>query len=107
MTDYYVPPFVKGSKPWLGQSFGSLDDGIEFYKRYARFGGFDIRLSTVVKAGDVINWRYVFVVGRGMLGVMVVVGNWIGSKLGRSVAVLDVVVWQGLCLNTVVGKVML
>lgn len=43
----------------IGKQFLSLEDGIQFYKEYARSIGFDVRKSSAKKSGDTITWRYI------------------------------------------------
>nr|GME04901.1 protein FAR1-RELATED SEQUENCE 5-like [Ipomoea batatas] len=42
-------------KPYMGQRFQTLDEGVRYYKEYAAFVGFDVRASTIKKNryGDV------------------------------------------------------
>lgn len=59
LIDYYVPRCDEELKPRKGKIFRTLEDGIEFYKKYARIVGFDTRLSSARKVGGTLIWRYV------------------------------------------------
>nr|GME04890.1 protein FAR1-RELATED SEQUENCE 5-like [Ipomoea batatas]GME16551.1 protein FAR1-RELATED SEQUENCE 5-like [Ipomoea batatas] len=50
-----VPDCDESIKPYLGQRFPTLDEGVRYYKEYAAFVGFDVRGSTMKKNryGDV------------------------------------------------------
>jgi len=55
----YIPSVEGSLKPYIGQSFDFLIDGIHFYKTYAAAAGFGVRLSTLGRSTDgVIKWRY-------------------------------------------------
>ncbi|GER55892.1 FAR1-related protein [Striga asiatica] len=51
-TQYYTPLCDPDLKPFVGQEFKTLDDGLQFYKKYAVQCGFDIRRSTLSKSND-------------------------------------------------------
>ncbi|GER49602.1 FAR1-related protein, partial [Striga asiatica] len=53
-TQYYTPLCDHDLKPFVGQEFKTLDDGLQFYKKYAVECGFDIRRSTLSKSNDVV-----------------------------------------------------
>lgn len=59
LIDYYVPRCDEELKPRKGKIFRTIEDGIEFYKNYARIVGFDTRLSSAKKVGGTLIWRYV------------------------------------------------
>ncbi|XP_019179036.1 PREDICTED: protein FAR1-RELATED SEQUENCE 5-like [Ipomoea nil] len=44
-TTYWVPKYDAKMKLTVGQQFKRLEDGIEFYKKYAALVGFDVRRS--------------------------------------------------------------
>nr|GMD47143.1 FAR1 DNA-binding domain protein [Ipomoea batatas] len=50
-----IPNCDESIKPYLGQPFSTLDEGVRYYKEYAAFVGFDVRASTMKKNrnGDV------------------------------------------------------
>ncbi|XP_031131769.1 protein FAR1-RELATED SEQUENCE 12-like [Ipomoea triloba] len=50
-----IPDCAESIKPYLGQRFQTLDEGVRYYKEYAAFVGFDVRGSTMKKNryGDV------------------------------------------------------
>lgn len=55
-----MPQCDEKLKPRVGQSFTCLEDGIQFYKRYALASGFDMRLGAATKAEDgTIVWKYI------------------------------------------------
>jgi FAR1 DNA-binding domain-containing protein len=54
----YIPHCDKDLIPILHMMFETLNEGIEFYKKYARACGFDVRLSTEKKYKGVITTRY-------------------------------------------------
>ncbi|KAH6770461.1 hypothetical protein C2S52_015264 [Perilla frutescens var. hirtella] len=61
MSEYYVPNCDNSLKPIEGQTFKTLDEGIQFYKLYAGSCGFDIRLGPSTKSRDgMIISRYVY-----------------------------------------------
>nr|KAJ0203067.1 hypothetical protein LSAT_V11C500275160 [Lactuca sativa] len=45
-------------KPTKETRFKDVDEGVNFYKRYAEKDGFDVRLNTLRKVGDVIKHRF-------------------------------------------------
>ncbi|KAL3641559.1 hypothetical protein CASFOL_012374 [Castilleja foliolosa] len=45
-TRSYLPICEPDMKPYIGQRFPTLHDGIEFYRRYGAICGFDVRLGT-------------------------------------------------------------
>ena len=45
-------------KPHSGMIFDSMEEGVEFYKRYAHHVGFSVRLSSEMKRKGVIHWKY-------------------------------------------------
>ncbi|XP_020272069.1 protein FAR1-RELATED SEQUENCE 5-like [Asparagus officinalis] len=49
---YWKPRVEAEVKPYLNQSFRSLEDGIEFYREYGRKSGFEIRRHTEKKHED-------------------------------------------------------
>ena len=49
---YWKPRVEAEFKPYLNQSFRSLEDGIEFYREYGRKSGFEIRRHTEKKHED-------------------------------------------------------
>ncbi|KAL3639018.1 hypothetical protein CASFOL_016925 [Castilleja foliolosa] len=51
-SQHYIPMCDPVLKPYVNQRFSSVDDGIEFYRRYAANSGFDIRLGTASRARD-------------------------------------------------------
>ncbi|KAL3613679.1 hypothetical protein CASFOL_041753 [Castilleja foliolosa] len=60
-NQYYVPTCDPLLKPYVNQYFSSLEDGIEFYRRYAANCGFDVRLGTTKRARDLsITNKYVY-----------------------------------------------
>ncbi|KAL3654560.1 hypothetical protein CASFOL_001545 [Castilleja foliolosa] len=60
-SQYYIPTCDPVLKPYVNQRFSSVDDGIEFYRRYAANCGFDIRLGTTSRARDgSISNKYVY-----------------------------------------------
>nr|GMD89356.1 protein FAR1-RELATED SEQUENCE 5-like [Ipomoea batatas]GMD93790.1 protein FAR1-RELATED SEQUENCE 5-like [Ipomoea batatas]GME20098.1 protein FAR1-RELATED SEQUENCE 5-like [Ipomoea batatas] len=50
-----IPDCVESIKPYMGQRFQTLDEGVRYYKEYAAFVGFDVRANTIKKNryGDV------------------------------------------------------
>ncbi|KAL3618587.1 hypothetical protein CASFOL_037669 [Castilleja foliolosa] len=60
-SQHYIPMCDPVLKPYVNQRFSSVDDGIEFYRRYAANSRFDIRLGTTSRARDgSINNKYVY-----------------------------------------------
>ncbi|KAL3613567.1 hypothetical protein CASFOL_042601 [Castilleja foliolosa] len=60
-SQHYIPMCDPVLKPYVNQVFPSVDDGIEFYRRYAAKCGFDIRLGTTSRASDrSISNKYVY-----------------------------------------------
>ncbi|XP_019172923.1 PREDICTED: protein FAR1-RELATED SEQUENCE 5-like [Ipomoea nil] len=55
-TNYWVPVCDNAIKPFVGQWFSKLDDGVEFYIRYARTVGFNVRRGSDSKnsCGEVL-----------------------------------------------------
>ncbi|XP_020262617.1 protein FAR1-RELATED SEQUENCE 5-like [Asparagus officinalis] len=49
---YWKPRVEAEFKPYINQSFRSLEDGIEFYREYGRKSGFEIRRHTEKKHED-------------------------------------------------------
>lgn len=49
-SEYMIPECDTSCKLSVGQKFDTLEDGIQFYKRYAMVVGFDVRQSTVKKS---------------------------------------------------------
>lgn len=45
--DCFIPRCDESLKPHKDQNFRMIEEGIEFYKKYARFIGFDVRLYRV------------------------------------------------------------
>lgn len=57
----YLPECDSSLKPYVGQIFGSLEDGEKFYKEYGVACGFDIRLGSNKRSADgTIIWKYIF-----------------------------------------------
>ncbi|XP_023761460.1 protein FAR1-RELATED SEQUENCE 5-like [Lactuca sativa] len=52
------PDVPEEFKPTKEMSFKDVDEGINFYKRYAKKVGFDVRLNTLRKVGDIIKHRF-------------------------------------------------
>nr|GLL29852.1 protein FAR1-RELATED SEQUENCE 5-like [Ipomoea trifida] len=44
-----IPDCAESIKPYMGQRFQTLDEGVRYYKEYAAFVGFDVRASTIKK----------------------------------------------------------
>ncbi|KAH6775546.1 hypothetical protein C2S52_013107 [Perilla frutescens var. hirtella] len=61
-TKVYIPQCDISLKPFVKQIFRTLDDGVEFYQKYARACGFDIRHGTRRKSldGSVITLKYIY-----------------------------------------------
>ncbi|KAL3633264.1 hypothetical protein CASFOL_022791 [Castilleja foliolosa] len=60
-NQYYVPTCDPLLKPYVNQHFSFVEDGIEFYRRYAASCGFDIRLGTTRRARDLsITNKYIY-----------------------------------------------
>ncbi|XP_024992191.1 protein FAR1-RELATED SEQUENCE 5-like [Cynara cardunculus var. scolymus] len=56
----HIPSVPSEFQPVVGSIFGSLEDGIEMYRRYADIAGFDIRLSTQkTRKGGIVKLKYV------------------------------------------------
>nr|GMC93870.1 Transposon Ty3-I Gag-Pol polyprotein [Ipomoea batatas] len=49
-SEYMIPECDTSCKLSVGQKFDTLENGIQFYKRYAMVVGFDVRQSTVKKS---------------------------------------------------------
>nr|GMC97784.1 protein FAR1-RELATED SEQUENCE 5-like [Ipomoea batatas] len=49
-SEYMIPECDTSCKLSVGQKFDTLENGIQFYKRYAMVVGFDVRQSTVTKS---------------------------------------------------------
>ncbi|KAH6756081.1 hypothetical protein C2S53_004342 [Perilla frutescens var. hirtella] len=62
MTKVYIPQCDPSMKQFVKQNFRTLDDGVEFYKKYALACGFDIRHGTKRKSydGSCITLKYIF-----------------------------------------------
>ena len=52
---YYIPVCGEDLKPYIGQSFSSLEAAALFYKRYAEHCGFGVRKGTLTKSSDGTN----------------------------------------------------
>nr|GLL44675.1 uncharacterized protein LOC109149913 [Ipomoea trifida] len=46
---FWIPDCADENRPYVGQRFKTLDNGVQLYRSYARVGGFDVRQSTVKK----------------------------------------------------------
>uniref|UniRef100_A0A803MVN1 Uncharacterized protein n=1 Tax=Chenopodium quinoa TaxID=63459 RepID=A0A803MVN1_CHEQI len=59
-TKEFIPCCPPELKPTLGMLFDSLLKGVDFYKQYARFGGFVVRLGTEkrIKDSDKVYLKY-------------------------------------------------
>nr|KAJ0206476.1 hypothetical protein LSAT_V11C500231290 [Lactuca sativa] len=57
--NYFRPYAPKEFKPTKSMRFKDVDDGVNFYKRYVEKVGFDVRMNTSRKNGDIIKHRYV------------------------------------------------
>ncbi|KAL9413705.1 hypothetical protein AB3S75_042238 [Citrus x aurantiifolia] len=58
----YVPEVALDRKPHKGQEFDTLDDAYEFYNKYAKEGGFSIRINSskiCKESNDIIRKEYV------------------------------------------------
>ncbi|KAH6770240.1 hypothetical protein C2S52_015043 [Perilla frutescens var. hirtella] len=60
-SEYHIPKCDLSLQPFVSQSFKTLQDGIDFYKKYAEACGFDIRLGSTKRWKDgSITWKYVY-----------------------------------------------
>lgn len=50
--DECIPGCEETIKPYIGQLFDSLDEGVRFYKEYAAMVGVDVRCSTMRRTRD-------------------------------------------------------
>ncbi|GAY69297.1 hypothetical protein CUMW_270850 [Citrus unshiu] len=58
----YVPEVALDRKPHKRQEFDTLDDAYEFYNKYAKEGGFSIRINSskiCKESNDIIRKEYV------------------------------------------------
>jgi len=46
----FIPSCDEDKKPKIGQTFNSLDEGVEFYKSYAAISGFNTRLGSTLRS---------------------------------------------------------
>ncbi|XP_042023052.1 uncharacterized protein LOC121770381 [Salvia splendens] len=57
-SDLNIPEFPIELKPFVGRSFPTLDNVIEFYENYGRRVGFDTRKNESKKVDDITIWFY-------------------------------------------------
>ncbi|XP_042067060.1 protein FAR1-RELATED SEQUENCE 5-like [Salvia splendens] len=57
-TDLNIPECPIELKPFVGRSFPTLDNAIEFYENYGRRVGFDTRKNGSKKVDDITLWFY-------------------------------------------------
>lgn len=62
----FTPECNNEIRPYKGKTFTGLDEAIDFYTNYGKEGGFDIRMSSGTKVGDLYTWRTIVCSRQGL-----------------------------------------